>query len=81
MSSVITETINTILSFIANGKRTAIIGPTASIIPDAFFKRGVHVMAGIRILDPDLMIKILKQGGSAYHLLKECSEKIALVRK
>ncbi len=51
------------------------------MIPDAFFKRGVNVMAGVRILDPDLMIKILKQGGSAYHLLKECSEKIAFVRK
>jgi uncharacterized protein (DUF4213/DUF364 family) len=48
--------------------------------PDAFFKRGVNVMAGVRILDPDSMIKILKQGGSAYHLLKECSEKIAFVK-
>ena len=38
-------------------------------------------MAGIRILNPDLMLKILKQGGSAYHLLKECSEKIAFINK
>lgn len=81
MSSVITKTINTILSFIVNGKRTAIIGPTASMIPDAFFKRNVNVMAGVRILNPDLMIKILKQGGSAYHLLKECFGKIAFIKK
>lgn len=79
-TAIVNHTIDTILSFITNGKRTAIIGPTASMIPDAFFKRGVHVMAGVRILDSDLMIKILKQGGSAYHLLKECSEKIAFVR-
>lgn len=57
-----------------------ILGPTASMIPDAFFKRNVTIMAGVRILNPDLMIKILKQGGSAYHLLKECSGKIAFVR-
>jgi len=37
-------------------------------------------MAGVRILNPDGMIEILKQGGSVYHLLKECSEKIAFVR-
>jgi uncharacterized protein (DUF4213/DUF364 family) len=49
------------------------------MLPDAFFKRGVHVMAGVRILDPDSMIKILKQGGSAFHLLNECSGKIAFV--
>jgi len=79
-TAIVNHTIDTILSAITNGKRTAIIGPTASMIPDAFFKRGVHVMAGVRILNSDLMIKILKQGGSAYHLLKECSEKIAFVK-
>lgn len=79
-TAIVNHTIDTIFSAITNGKRTAIIGPTASMIPDAFFKRGVHVMAGVRILNSDLMIKILKQGGSAYHLLKECSEKIAFVK-
>jgi len=52
---------------------TAIVNHTitASLIPDAFFKRNANVMAGVRILNPDLMIKILKQEGSAYHRLKE----------
>jgi uncharacterized protein (DUF4213/DUF364 family) len=79
-TAIVNHTIDDILSLISDGKRTAIIGPTASMIPDAFFKRGINVMAGVRILDSNLMIKILKQGGSAYHLLKECSEKIAFVR-
>ena len=59
----------------------SIIGPTASLIPDAFFKSGLQVMAGVKILKPDLMIKILKQGGSAYHLLKESCEKIAFIKE
>ncbi|MEW6374469.1 MAG: DUF364 domain-containing protein [Thermodesulfobacteriota bacterium] len=80
-TAIVNHTIDLILSLIANGKRTAIIGPTASMIPDPFFKRGVTVMAGVRILNPDLMIRILKQGGSAYHLLKECAEKIAFVER
>jgi uncharacterized protein (DUF4213/DUF364 family) len=80
-TAIVNHTIDPILSSISNGKRTAIVGPTASMIPDAFFKRGVTVMAGVRILNPDVMIKILKQGGSAYHLLKECSERIAFVKK
>ena len=79
-TAIVNHTIDPILSSITHGKRTAIIGPTASMIPDAFFKRELTVMAGVRILNPDLMIKILKQGGSAYHLLKECSEKIAFIR-
>lgn len=80
-TAIVNHTIDPILSMITNGKRAAIIGPTASLLPDAFFKRGLQVMAGVKILDSDLMIKILKQGGSAYHLLKECSEKIVFIRK
>jgi len=80
-TAIVNHTIDAILSFVTNGKRTAIVGPTASMMPDAFFKRGVNVMAGVRILDSNLMIKILKQGGSAYHLLRECSEKIAFLKK
>ena len=79
-TAIVNHTIDPILSSITHGKRTAIVGPTASMIPDAFFKRGVTVMAGVRILNPDLMIKILKQGGSAYHLLKGCAGKIAFIK-
>ncbi len=78
-TAIVNHTIDFILSLIGNGKRTAIIGPTASLLPDAFFRRGVNIMAGVRITDPDKMIKILKHGGSAYHLLRECSEKIAFL--
>ena len=80
-TSIVNHTIDHILSLLRNGIRAAIIGPTASMIPDAFFRRGVHVMAGIEIQNPDTMIKILKQGGSGYHLMKECGEKIAFVKK
>ena len=80
-TAIVNHSIDLILSSITEEKRTAIIGPTASMIPDAFFKRGVGMMAGVRILNPHLMVNILKQGGSAYHLLKECSEKIAFIRK
>ena len=79
-TAIVNHTIDSLLSSVPKGNRIGIIGPTASMLPDAFFKRGVRVMAGIRILAPDSMIKILKQGGSGYHLLQECSEKIAFRR-
>jgi uncharacterized protein (DUF4213/DUF364 family) len=79
-TAIVNHTFDSILSLMTDGKRMAVIGPTASMLPHAFFKRGAHVLAGVHILDPDGMIKILKQGGSAYHLLKECSEKIAYIK-
>ncbi len=75
-TAIVNHTVDKILLAINRGQRVALIGPTASMIPDAFFKIGVKVMAGVRILDLDLMIKILKQVGP-YHLLRECSQKIA----
>jgi uncharacterized protein (DUF4213/DUF364 family) len=80
-TAIVNHTIDHILSHISGKQRIAIIGPTASMIPDAFFKKGVQVMAGVRILNPDGMIKILKQGGSAYHLLRDCAEKIAFIKR
>jgi uncharacterized protein (DUF4213/DUF364 family) len=79
-TAIVNHTIDATLSWTSNEKRTAIVGPTASLLPEAFFSRSVKVMAGIRTLNPDRMLKILKQGGSAYHLLRECSEKIAFIK-
>ena len=78
-TAIVNHSIDSILPHIRNVKRTGIIGPTASMIPDAFFRRGVSVMAGVQVSDPEKMSGILKQGGSAYHLLKGCCEKIAFL--
>jgi uncharacterized protein len=79
-TAIVNHSIDSLLSAIPEGKRAALIGPTSSLLPDAFFKRNIQIMAGLRITDPDLMIKILKQGGSGYHLMQQCAEKIAFVR-
>ncbi|EFU75337.1 Rossmann-like domain-containing protein [Lachnoanaerobaculum saburreum] len=34
-----------------------VIGPTAGMIPDAFFKRGVTVMGSILVTKPDELLK------------------------
>ena len=59
--------------------RIGIIGPTASMVPDIYFREGVDVMAGVRITDCDLMLRILAEGGSGYHLSKACAQKVVLV--
>lgn len=79
-TAIMNHSIDGILSHIKHVKHSAIIGPTASMIPDAFFRKGISVMAGVRVSDPEKMSGTLKQGGSAYHLLKECCEKIAFVK-
>ena len=80
-TAIVNQSIDSILRHLNHKKRTAIIGPTASMIPEAFFRRGVSIMAGVRITDPERMATVLKQGGSAFHLFKDCCEKIAFTNK
>ena len=62
-TAIVNQSIDSILPHLNSKKRAAIIGPTASMIPDAFFRRGVSVMAGVRITDPERMATVLRQGG------------------
>jgi uncharacterized protein len=78
-TAIVNQSIDSILRHLNNKKRAAIIGPTASMIPNAFFRRGVSIMAGVQIADPERMATVLEQGGSAFHLFKDCCEKIAFV--
>jgi len=80
-TAIVNHSIDSILPHLNSRKRAAIIGPTASMIPDAFFRRGISVMAGVRVSNPERMTTILRQGGSAYHLFKDCCEKIAFVNE
>ncbi len=38
-----------------------VIGPTAGMIPDAFFKRGVTVMGGILVTKPDELLDVISE--------------------
>jgi len=78
-TAIVNQSIDSILPHLNNKKRAAIIGPTASMIPNAFFRRGVSIMAGVQITDPERMATVLKQGGSAFHLFKDCCEKVAFL--
>ncbi|GAG49248.1 unnamed protein product, partial [marine sediment metagenome] len=54
--------------------------PTASMIPNVYFNRGVDLMAGVQITNSDQMLRILEEGGSGYHLYNTCAEKVTFVK-
>ena len=78
-AAIVNHTIDTLLNQTKAGSRVGIIGPTASMVPDVYFKKGVDIMAGVRITDPETMLRILGEGGSGYHLSNACAEKVVFV--
>ncbi|MFQ5842370.1 MAG: Rossmann-like domain-containing protein [Thermodesulfobacteriota bacterium] len=79
-AAIVNHTFDELLNQTKPDSRVGIIGPTASMIPDVYFREGVHVMAGVRITDPELMLRILGEGGSGYHLSNACAEKVVFVK-
>ncbi|MBI4802616.1 MAG: hypothetical protein HY796_08865 [Elusimicrobia bacterium] len=72
-------TVDGLLSHITPGARTAIVVPTASFLPDAFFKEGVGMVSGAQIFNAGLALDLLSQGARAHHLYGCCARKINLL--
>jgi len=51
-----------------NADEVIVLGPTASMLPDPFFKRGATIVAGIQILDADSILDIISHSGGARDL-------------
>lgn len=67
-SSLANGTIDRILE-LSNGTREfALVGPSANVIPNPLFDRGVTAIGGVKILDGDRMIQIIAEGGGTPQL-------------
>ena len=79
-SSMVEGGLDELLSACTKAREIILAGPTASMWPEPFFKRGVTVMAGISVNDPDKLLQVVSEGGSGYFFTGP-SRKIAIVRE
>jgi len=78
-SALIEGGLDGLLALTRGVRRFVLAGPTASPWPPPFFARGVHVLGGIRVRDPDKMLQVVSEGGSGY-FFEDFSEKVCIVR-
>jgi uncharacterized protein (DUF4213/DUF364 family) len=79
-TTLINGTLEGLLALAKPGANVIVVGPTASMLPDAFFRRGVSVVGGIRVTAPDALLDALAEGGSGYSFFGKSAEKISMVR-
>jgi uncharacterized protein (DUF4213/DUF364 family) len=75
-ASIANGTIDELLSYVRPEAKTIVTGPTASFLPDAFFRRNVDVVGGVLVTRPDEAIDMLSEGVGAYHLFNKCVKKM-----
>ncbi|MDI6690224.1 MAG: DUF364 domain-containing protein [Actinomycetota bacterium] len=53
-----------------------VVGPTSSMLPDPFFRRGATAVGGIEIFDANMLMDIVESGGGTRDIIGKCARKI-----
>ena len=77
-TTIINDTLEGLVSMAKEGAEIIVVGPTASILPDAFFKRGITKIGSVAVTKPDELLDILAEAGSGYHFYEKSASKIVI---
>ena len=80
-TTLINDTLEALLAAAKPTARETMVGPTVSLLPDAFLRRGADILGTVRITAPDDFLDMLAEGGSGYHFLGRSAQKVVLVRR
>lgn len=80
-TTLLNNTLENLLVLCRPKARVVLVGPTVGLVPDAFLRRGVDVLGGVRVTAPDAFLDVLAEGGSGYHFFGRVAEKIVLRRR
>ena len=79
-TTLINGTLDGLLDWLRPDVQAAVVGPTATLVPGPFARRGVTVVGGTRVTDPDALLNVLAEGGSGYHFFGRSVERVTLCR-
>jgi uncharacterized protein len=80
-TTLINDTLGGLLRLAKPAARVTMVGPTVSVLPDAFLRRGADILGTVRITAPDEFLETLAEGGSGYHFLGRSAQKVVLVKR
>ena len=76
--TLVNHTLEPILKAARPDAEVAVIGPTASMLPEALFDQGVRVVGGVWVKKPDELLDVLAAGGSGYHFFDKLAPRIVI---
>ncbi|MCL2281529.1 MAG: DUF364 domain-containing protein [Dehalococcoidia bacterium] len=77
-TTLINDTLPSILEIAKPGAKIVVAGPTASMLPEAFFKYGVTILGGILVTKSDEILDVIAEAGSGYHFFGKSAERLVL---
>ncbi len=80
-TTLINDTLSGLIALARPDARIVVVGPTVTMIPDAFFESRCDILGGVRVTDPDAFLDVLAEGGSGYHFFGRSATKVVLRRQ
>ncbi|NLT35690.1 MAG: DUF364 domain-containing protein [Gaiellales bacterium] len=77
-TTLLNDTLPGLLEMAKPGAEIVVTGPTAGMLPDAFFARGTTVLGGILVTKADELLDIISEGGSGYHFFGRSAERLVI---
>lgn len=80
-TTLLNDTLEVLLGLCRPDARVVVVGPTVSLLPGPFLRRGADVLGGVRVTAPDALLDTLSEGGSGYHFFGRSADKVVLLRQ
>lgn len=74
-SALANGSLDGLLPMCGRAREVAVVGPTASVVPEPLFERGVSVLGGVEVTAPAVMMRVISEGGSGRALDSRCVRK------
>jgi uncharacterized protein len=79
-STLANRTFDELLSLRGTAREVILLGPSAPLYPEPFFKRGITAVMGTQIIVPETMLTVVSEAGGTKKLHQYCGEKVAFRR-
>lgn len=77
--SLVNNTIDGLLNAVKPGTKLVITGPSAGILPQILFRKGVNIIGATEIIDSEILFTLVSEAAAGYHLFKYCARKICIL--
>jgi uncharacterized protein (DUF4213/DUF364 family) len=78
-AAVANGSIQSLIDLVPPEAAIAIVGPTASFVPEPLFQRNVAMVGTAMVIKSDRALELLAEGGGGYRLFANCVRKINLL--
>ena len=79
-SAIANRTLEPVLKWIESAREIAVVGPSAGMIPEPLFARGVTILSSMQVMEPNAVLRTIEEGKGT-PIFKQYCEKYNILRE